>query len=143
MKIQWIERGRKNNMQSQQNPYSTLINMIKKYGAAYNPPSIQLGEVLSDSPLLIKVGDLQLNSKNLLISDYLLKDYERKAEQKIHCSGYENICSRIEINDAPLQEITSEGSIKYTDGLKQGDLVAMLSTHDGQKFIVLSRVVRL
>ncbi|MCB2300938.1 DUF2577 domain-containing protein [Clostridium tagluense] len=121
-------------MSSKKNPYSTLINIIKDNGASYNPPSIQLGQVHSESPLIIKVGDLQLTCRNLLISDYLLKDYERKVEQK---------CESIIKNGKTYssEEIINKGSMKYTDGLKAGDLVAILSTYDGQKFIVLSKVV--
>lgn len=116
-------------MSSKKNPYSTLINIIKDQGASYNPPSIQLGQVHSESPLIVKLGDLQLTSRNLLISDYLLKNYERKVEQRLGIS----------IEEGTIDTIKS--SMKYTDGLKSGDLVAMLSTCDGQKFIVLSKVV--
>lgn len=129
-------------MPSDYNPYSNLINMIKDYGASYNPPSIEIGQVLSDSPLTIKLGDLQLNSSNLLISDHLVKEYKREIDETIKCSGYNDICSRVEhINGSPLDEIKCKLTVKYNDKLKSGDLVAMLSTYDRQKFIVIARVV--
>lgn len=128
--------------------------MMKNYGAAYNPPSIQLGEVLSDDPLTVKIGDLQLNSNNLLVSDFLLKDYTRQASQEeLACDGYDDINSRFPKtcpanNNAPCDTnpggksgLTSTSTLKLTDGLNKGDIVAMMPTYDGQKFIVLTRVV--
>jgi hypothetical protein len=44
---------------------------MREQGAKYNPPPIQLGEVVSSTPLAIITGDLQLNSDNLMIADSL------------------------------------------------------------------------
>lgn len=51
------------------NPYSELINMMREQGAKYNPPSLQLGIVMTSQPLKIKSGDMQLNLNNLLLAD--------------------------------------------------------------------------
>lgn len=54
------------------NPYSKMIEIIKDKGSAYNPPSIEIGILISPSPnVVIKVNDLQLDRDNLLTSDIL------------------------------------------------------------------------
>lgn len=59
------------------NPYSGLIAMMQEEGAKSNPPSICLGEVISESPLEIKVDELPLDAKDFLIADYLIEGYKR------------------------------------------------------------------
>lgn len=52
-------------------PYSELIKKMRNQGTHYNPPSIELGKVISVTPLTISVSDLQLTKDNLLVADYL------------------------------------------------------------------------
>lgn len=60
------------------NPYSALIKIMREQGAKYNPPSIQIGQVISPPPnIIIKIGDLQVDKDNILIADYLLPNYKR------------------------------------------------------------------
>lgn len=99
--------------------YSRLINIMQKHGAKYNPPSIDIGIVISDEPLTVKIGDLPLIKDNVLVADSLLENYTRQFE--------------------------ADGTIKtYTmkDGLKKDDLVACLSTQDRQTYIILCKVVK-
>lgn len=99
--------------------FSKLIKLMKEHGSAYNPPSIDIGVVISDNPLIIKIGDLQLTKDNLLVSDSLLKGYTKQFEV-----------------DGTTKTYTAK------DGLKQGDIIACLSTQNRQKYIVLCRVVK-
>lgn len=100
--------------------YSKLIKIIKHHGAAYNPPSIDIGIVISDSPLTIKIGDLQLTRNNLLVADFLLQGYSR--------------CLEV---DGTTKAYTAK------DGLKKDDIVACLSTEDRQTYILLCKVVKI
>lgn len=59
------------------NPYSGLIAMMQTEGAKSNPPSICLGEVISESPLKIKVDELILDPDDFLIDDFLVEGYKR------------------------------------------------------------------
>lgn len=99
--------------------YSRLIKHIQKHGAKYNPPSINIGVVLSNNPLTVKIGDLQLTKDNLMVSDLLLEDYTRQLE-----------------TDGTIKAYTSK------DGLKKDDIVACLATEDRQTYIILCKVVR-
>jgi hypothetical protein len=51
------------------NPYSELLNLMREQGAKYNPPTIQLGRVISATPLKIIIGDLQLDKSDIYIND--------------------------------------------------------------------------
>jgi len=99
------------------NPYIDFIKQMQMHGAKNNPPNIQLGEVISSDPLTAKIGDLQLNANNLLVSDYLLKGYTRT----------------LSAND-------SSTSYKTEDTLNAGDTVALYQI-DSATFLILSRVV--
>ena len=59
------------------NPYSFLVSTIRNQGAINNPQGIQLGKVISASPLTVSIGDLQLTASNLLLADYLKEGYTR------------------------------------------------------------------
>lgn len=58
-------------------PYSGILSMMQTEGAKSNPPSICLGKVVSESPLEIKVDELQLDADDFLIADYLIEGYKR------------------------------------------------------------------
>lgn len=55
------------------NPYSELLGVMRRQGGKSNPPSIQIGIILSVSPLVIKINNLQIDKDNILIADTLLK----------------------------------------------------------------------
>lgn len=102
------------------NPYSELLNLMREQGAKYNPPTIEIGEVISPNPVKIKLGDLQLDKDDVLINDFLLQGYKRQLK---------------------VNGITNE--YETTDTLKKGDLLAIMPAGDRQRFIVLCKVVSL
>ena len=116
--------------------YNKILNLMENHGGKYNPPSIDIGVVISNKPMTIKIGDLQLTKDNLLIADFLLANYKRKI----------NISSTSASGNTSNGEIISvaipDGEINLTDGLKENDIVACLATEDRQRYIVLCRVVR-
>lgn len=116
--------------------YSKLINIIKKHGAAYNPPSIDIGIVLSSEPLIIKIGDLQLTKDNIFVADYLLKNYKRKITMS--STSVNEDSTNINL---PAPTI-SDTDVSFIDGLKKEDTLACLATEDKQRYIILCRVVR-
>lgn len=61
----------------QENPYDGLLGMMQSEGAKFNPPSICIGEVVTPSPLSIKVNDLILDSEDIFVADFLLDGYTR------------------------------------------------------------------
>ena len=129
------------------NPYSKLIEQMKKQGATSNSPSIQIGEVISPDPLTVRKGDLQIDKDNILIADYLLKDYRRKV--KIPEATATGETNNVSVGDHGTHKHSvdkigvNEVEITFLDTLKQGDKLAILSTGDGQTYIILARVVSL
>lgn len=60
------------------NQYIQMFEHMQKQGAKYNPPSIVTGTMTS--PNTLKVGELQVDSDNLLVNDTLaLKEKDRVA----------------------------------------------------------------
>ncbi|OPJ58434.1 DUF2577 domain-containing protein [Clostridium oryzae] len=118
------------------NPYADMISMIKKHGAAYNPPAVTLGQVISSKPLTITIGDLQLTEEDIYISDLLLNNYKRRIKlPTTDATGTttEESIKTIGIKDAELD---------FTDGIDAGDTVAVMATEDRQTYIILCKVVR-
>ena len=66
-------------MNNLDNAYSGIIGIMREQGTKYNAPALMLGEVISANPLLIKVGDIQLDKDNLYVADYLMPGYSREA----------------------------------------------------------------
>ena len=57
---------------------SDIVNVMQMSGRDFNSPDIMLGEVVTPPPgLTIKVGNIVLYKEQLLVADYLLKDYKR------------------------------------------------------------------
>lgn len=148
------------------NPYAELVKMMREHGSKYNPPAIHLAEVLEPPPeIIIKLGDIQIDKKNILIADYLLKEYKReyKATGKLkfedancgkttpqvvgnHGSHTHGIASlNVNTEDFP-DSFVIEGKDPYylwfKDTLKKGDVLAVMPTYDMQTYIILARVVR-
>lgn len=130
-----------------ENPYSKMVELMKKQGATSNPPSVQIGEVISPNPLTIRIGDLQIDKDNILIADYLLKDYKRKIKiPEVVATGETN---NVSVGDHGTHKHSvekigiNEVEITFLDTFKQGDKLAALSTEDKQTYIILARVVSL
>ena len=51
-------------------PYVEILKHMQKQGSKLNPPSVQIGVMISSN--VLKIGDLQLDKDNLLIADYLV-----------------------------------------------------------------------
>ncbi len=127
------------------NPYSKIIEQMKKQGASSNPPSIEIGEVISPNPLTIKIGDLQVDKDNILIADYLLKEYKRKIKvPKVTATGETNSAS-VGDHGTHKHDVVKVGinevELTFLDTLKQGDRLAVWPTEDKQTYIIVARVV--
>lgn len=125
-------------------PYSEMIKLMQQHGSKYNPPSIQLGEVTSISPLTIHTGDIQLNKNNLLVADYLLKDYSRNVSLESTSASGETDLQAVGDHGSHKHGITSvnfQGPLNLEDGLKKNDIVALIQM-DTATFLILCRVVK-
>lgn len=115
-------------------PYVSIVKTIRNEGAAYNPPSIDIGVVMSTDPLIVNVGDLPLTKDNLLISTFLLKDYKRKFSLDSTSATGSTTSGSITSIGIPSGELVCEGE------LKKDDIVVCLATKDRQTYVVLVKV---
>lgn len=104
------------------NPYSKILGMMKAKNEKYKD-NIIIGKVVSASPFIVQVGDLQIDRDNILIADYLLEGY-----------------SRDYTTDRLIPGGSSSGNIKYADSVTEGDKLAILRTGDNQIYIIIARL---
>ena len=100
-------------------PFNNLIDMFREEGKFYNEPSFYFAKVTSElTNLKVIINNMELDKNNLLIDKSLLDRH-----------NYSITCS--------------EGNINHNlkDKLSIGDKVVML--RDGNKFIIMSKVVRI
>lgn len=123
-------------------------------GKKYNTPAVCIGKVVRAQPLQIKTGDLLLDQDDLLISDILSSAYKRSGE--IVSSG--NFTSSTQATSGGTGDasfathnhkisasynLNGMADIVFEDGLKKGDLLALMPTENRQIYIVLCKVVKL
>ncbi|KNF10053.1 protein of unknown function DUF2577 [Gottschalkia purinilytica] len=56
------------------NPYSTMLGLMRKHGTIDNPPSLTLATVSSSTPLKIKVSGVEIDTSNILIGEHVIKE---------------------------------------------------------------------
>lgn len=119
----------------EKDPYEKFINMCRQEGSTYNPPNIRLGTVMNESPLVIKVGELQLIKEDLLINYSLLDYKEDFSLNKTSASGStsQGSISSIEI---------PKGQMNIKGVLKKEDIVVLQPISESQTWIILCKVVR-
>lgn len=114
-----------------------LIKQMRKAGAYYNAPALQIGVVGTDKT--IKIGDLQLDAEDYLIDCNLrLDDKEKWFYHTNKMSAETNLVSA---HNDTLKE--------YQDNfLKEGDQVVLVQMeakdkdgNDSELFVVLAKVV--
>lgn len=129
-------------------PYNTIVQSMREEGAASNPTPFFVGEVLTPNPLLIQVGDIQLEREDVLINEMLLSGHTRKLQLE-HTSvtgdttassggsGYAEYASHSHsINDMAI----ASGTYITLDDFQSGDKLVLLMSQDQQQFIVLCKV---
>lgn len=155
-----------------ENPFSSLIDIIREQGSFYNAPDLMIGEVINPPPhIAIKVGDIQLDKDNLYIADYLLEGYKRQiqiTDASISMSGgsasgttssktlssvtvgdygsHNHGSHNHNINSLSVSEANANVrgySILQDCLLKKGEKVALQQISNTNQFIVYARLVRL
>lgn len=110
------------------NVYSSLAIELNNNSKVSNN-TIDIGEIKTLEPMSISLSDILLDEDDIILTDKIRKLIEPlipDVECNVSCTG-ECSCS-------------CEAKIKE-DKLKVGDKVVLYSIEDGQKFIVLDRVV--
>ena len=144
---------------------NSLVNTLHGIATSHTPLSISLGRVISPPPeLKVAWNNIVLEKEDLYIDQFLLPNYQRnlkgneempKAEGGIKTSTKNKqggsgkpryVSHQHKINNSYKASIKGDYTANaiYTDcGLQAGDLVSLLPIADGQKFIVLGKVIYL
>lgn len=111
-------------------------NMINK-GAMKNPSSLQLGEILSVEPLIIKVDELQVDRDNLLVAEHLLTHTRKFSLSTTSASGNVTCYQGGTLNNISIQD----GELTFQTSLQVGDIVVCYPIFQGQKYLILEKVI--
>jgi hypothetical protein len=110
--------------------YSELIRLMRQQGAKFNPTTLLLGIMQgSDS---VKIGDLVLDKEDIMIADYLLKDY-----------AYELDTPYVSAVNFTADTATTQNRVVRKAGLKKGDVVAVMKLNHDDTYVILAKVSRL
>jgi Protein of unknown function (DUF2577) len=52
--------------------FSKMLKLIREEGSVFNPPTILIGDVVSTSPLVIRIDELEIDKDNILINKDLV-----------------------------------------------------------------------
>ena len=113
---------------------------MNKRGSQY--PTMEIGQVVSPSPLTVKIRDLQIGSEDIYVADYLLADYTREFTfPPTSVNGQTNSA------DGHTHSLNTVGVVKeditFLDTVELGDLLAVYPISDNQKYVILARLVKI
>ncbi len=101
------------------------------------PLELFTGTVLSTKPLLVKVdNNLELTEKQLMIPESLT---DRYVDMELEELEFEDAYINGQGSNIKMNKILSKVYVK--NGLRENDKILMLRIEQGQKFLVLERVV--
>ena len=115
------------------NVYSSLAKEINS-DTKITSNVIDIGEIKSLDPMSISLSDILLDEDDIILTDKIQKLIELlipDIECNVSCTGECSCSCEAKIKENKYEE----------DKLKVGDKVVLYSIEDGQKFIVIDRVV--
>jgi len=119
--------------------YADLLNMMRTQGAKDNPTTLQLG--IMQSANSVKINDLILNAEDLYISTHLLSGYARSIKVPYVSNVEVDTTVSSGFSDDRDVKLTTQSNTVFTDGLKKGDIVAVMKLNDNDTYVILDKVV--
>lgn len=127
----------------QEEPFTSILNTVRRDADQRSFWPWQLGEVLSVEPLVIKTGDHKLQGKDLWVNYQIIENQEDARFLEIR--GFLEGKSSCENCDSPFRHDVKTGELEvhgiFGGVLHPGDQVVLLAGAEGQHFVVLCRVV--
>ena len=117
---------------------NVLKSLVAQTVGGMNPSDFVLGEVISEAPLVIRVGENELDEDFLILSDNV-RDFEvdievnHITEKRAGGGGYAEYASHD-------HDYKGRKKIIIYNGLKIGEKVVMIQQSGGQLFFVANRV---
>lgn len=119
---------------------NVLKSLVAQTVRGMNPSDFVLGEVISEAPLVIRVGENELDEDFLILSDNV-RDFEvdievnHITEKRAGGGGYAEYASHD-------HDYKGRKKIIIYNGLKIGEKVVMIQQSGGQLFFVANRVYK-
>lgn len=117
---------------------NVLKSLVAQTVRGMNPSDFVLGEVISEAPLVIRVGENELDEDFLILSDNV-RDFEvdievnHITEKRAGGGGYAEYASHD-------HDYKGRKKIIIYNGLKIGEKVVMIQQSGGQLFFIANRV---
>lgn len=117
---------------------NVLKSLVAQTVRGMNPSDFVLGEVISEAPLVVRVGENELDEDFLILSDNV-RDFEvdievnHITEKRAGGGGYAEYASHD-------HDYKGRKKIIIYNGLKIGEKVVMIQQSGGQLFFVANRV---
>ena len=70
-------------MTNEDNPYGNFLEIIRKEAHADGDAPFFIGTVVQPNPLIVKIGDLQIERENMKVNQALLASYSRRMSMGI------------------------------------------------------------
>lgn len=136
-------------MTQEDNVYGNFLQLMQEIGADRIPAPFFIGTVTQAEPLVITLGEISIERRNLKVNPALLAGYRRRLRldtttatgqtaERGGGGGYEAFSSH---SHGQSTIGVPDGTFTTLDTLKVGDEVVMLMSADGQQYIVLCKVV--
>lgn len=129
-------KRRVDRMTNEDNPYGNFLEIIRKEAHADGDAPFFIGTVVQPNPLIVKIGDLQIEQENMKVNQALLAGYSRRMFM-----GTAGATGSTTKGDGISSIGISGGTFTTQDGLKAGEQVVLLKSGDGQQYILLCKVV--
>lgn len=134
-----------------ENPYSTILGLMKDTSISNNSPSIKIGKIIKSPPeIQVSYNGIILDKKDVWISEYLLIGYTRTAKGHIKSATQNRAGGGGDAEFASHNhDIDNDytNNIIYTDTLKAGDYVSIMpmvsEDNSSQQYIILDKIVHL
>ena len=91
---------------------------------------------MQPNPLIVKIGDLQIERENMKVNQALLAGYSCRMSM-----GTAGATGSTTKGDGISSIGISGGTFTTQDGLKAGEQVVLLKSGDGQQYILLCKVI--
>ena len=122
-------------MTNEDNPYGNFLEIIRKEAHDNGDAPFFIGTVVQPNPLIVKIGDLQIEQENMKVNQALLAGYSRRMSM-----GTAGATGSTTKGDGISSIGISGGTFTTQDGLKAGEQVVLLKSGDGQQYILLCKV---
>ena len=117
---------------------NVLKSLVAQTVRGMNPSDFVLGEVISEAPLVIRVGENELDEDFLILSDNV-RDFEVDIEVN-HITEKRSGGGEYTEYARSNYDYKREKKIIIYNGLKIGEKVVMIQQSGGQLFFVANRV---